>query len=339
MKDYAIIHNPTAKAGKTRKEFEIVKKKLDSLGLSYDLFQTEHFGHAIQLAEEKAKDGYRIVGWGGDGTCNEVLNGVIKSGTKALLGFIPMGTGMDIPGAVGYRPDKIQRACEIIANGKSSKKDVGLSINANQEKRYFLGIGSQGFDAEVTKRTNEGNKNLSGTWNYIASVVKTVFGFKKRKLRVTFDNEVYEGICNLVAVGNGPTYGGWMYMCPRARLDDGLFHISVIEMGRFELLYNFNTMYSRTLHPHKHVRDFISKKVKIEMVDSEDEPYIGQVDGEIIGDLPIEYEALSNAYEFICPEVSEAEIWFQEKFGKKFAQYRKKLQESGSSYFKDFHFN
>ena len=333
MKDYAIIYNPTAAAGKKRKQFDFVVKTLENLNVSFKLVETEHFAHAITLAEENAKDGYRIIGWGGDGTCNEVLNGAIKSKTNALLGFIPMGTGMDIPGAVGYRPDNLKRACEIIAKGFTDKLDVGTATNEQNQQRYFLGIGSQGFDAEVTKRTNEGNKNLPGTWNYIASVVKTVFGFKKRNVRVIHDNGVYESTCNLVAVGNGPTYGGWMYMCPRARLDDGLFHISIIKMGRFELLYNFNTMYSRTLHPHKHIMDIISKKLRIEMVESRDEPYIGQVDGEIIGNLPIEYDFLPGQYEFIKPEQNEAEQWFQEKHGKKFAKYLAKLQQNNSDYY------
>ncbi len=247
-----------------------------------------------------------------------------------------MGTGMDIPGAIGYRPDNIKRACEIIADGKSGKMDIGLSINAKQEKRYFLGIGSQGFDAEVTKRANMGKKKLSGTWNYIATVVKTVFGFKKRVIKITHDNGIFEGVCNLVAVGNGPTYGGWMYMCPHARLDDGEFHISIVNMGKFELLNNFNLMYSRRLHPHKHIHEIVSKKVKIEMAKSEDEPYIGQVDGEIIGDLPIEYQTLKDGYEFIKPEKFEAEQWFQEKYGKKFHKYCVKLKKKGSHYYSDF---
>ena len=103
-------------------------------------------------------------------------------------------------------------------------------------------------------------------------------------------------------------------------------------------LYNFNSMYSRNLHPHEHVKEFISKKVKIEMVSTDEDLYIGQVDGEIIGPLPIEYEAIPDAYEFIRPERSEAEIWFQEKFGKKFTKYCQKLQSSGIEYYDEFSF-
>ncbi len=335
-KDFAIIYNPVAAAGKLNDQFKLALKTLDILNVSYQIFKTEQFQHAINLARDAAKDGFTVIGVGGDGTCNEVLNGVIKSHTNALLGFIPIGTGMDIPGAIGIRPDNIKRACEIIAEGKTGKSDIGLSINATNDQRYFLGIGSQGFDAEVTRRTNESQKSRKGTQNYVLNVLKTVWTFKKRKIRVTFDHETWEGIANLVAVGNGPTYGGWMYMCPKANVHDGLFHITIIDIANLPLLYNFNSMYSRNFQPHPKVSEFVSKNVKIEMVNDNDDPYIAQVDGEIIGDLPITYKALRDGYEFIQPEKNEAEQWFQEKHGKKFAKYVKKLRKKGSTYYDDF---
>ncbi|MHA1584836.1 MAG: diacylglycerol/lipid kinase family protein, partial [Promethearchaeota archaeon] len=325
----------TAAAGRSKKSYELMHQTFDSLGISYDLFETGHFGHAIELAEQCAKDGYRIIAAGGDGTCNEILNGVIKSKTKALLGFIPIGTGNDIPGVVGYRPKAAKRACEVIAEGFTAKSDVGKAINGSENnERYFLGIGSQGFDALVTKRTNEGPKRLPGTWNYIASVVRTVFSFKRREIKLTLDDDTWTGRANLVAVGNGPTYGGFMYMCPRATPDDELFHISVVDMNSIELLYKFNLMYNRTLHPDIHVREFVSKNVKIEMVNPADDPYIAQVDGEILGEIPIQYESKPDFYEFICPQENEAEQWFQERFGKKFTKHYQKLEAQGNDYWK-----
>ncbi|MHA1720759.1 MAG: diacylglycerol/lipid kinase family protein [Promethearchaeota archaeon] len=335
-KDFALIYNPIAAAGKLKEKFDFALKSLDKMNVSYKIFKTEQFEHAITLANQAAKDGYSVIGVGGDGTCNEVLNGVIKSNTGVLLGFIPIGTGMDIPGAIGIRPDNIKRACEIIAEGKTGKSDIGLSINSKNEQRYFLGIGSQGFDAEVTKRTNESQKSMKGTRNYVLNVLKTVFNFKKRNIRVTLDHNKWEGRANLVAVGNGPTYGGWMYMCPKANVHDGLFHISIIDIGTLPLLYNFNSMYSRNFQPHPSVTEFVSKNVEIRMLNEDDEPYIAQVDGEIIGDLPITYKALRDGYEFIQPEINEAEQWFQEKYGKKFERYVRKLRKKGSNYYDDF---
>lgn len=318
MENHAIIYNPKAgKGSETKTDIEYACKCLDTLDVSYKLFETEYAGHAIELANKLAKDGYRIIGAGGDGTCNEVMNGVITSKSNVLCGFIPMGTGNDIPGAIGIRPD-IKRACEIIAEGYSDKSDIGLATTHEGVKRYFLGIGSQGFDAEVTKRTNQAKKHFKGTKNYVVQVLKTLIAWKNKELNIIMDKDNYEGSANLVAVGNGPSYGGWMYICQNARVNDGMFHVSVANVGKFKLLGDFNKMYSATLLPHPNVHEFVSQKVKIEMKNSEEEPYLCQVDGEVLGTIPVTYENIKDGYEFIRPKTDEVAEAFKEKYGRYF---------------------
>ncbi len=318
MEDHAIIFNPVAgKTKESKKDIDYACQCLDNLNVSYKLFESEYAGHAIELANQLARDGYRVIGAGGDGTCNEVLHGAITSNSGALCGFIPMGTGNDIPGAIGILPD-IKRACEVIHEGHSSKSDIGLATTHEGVKRFFLGIGSQGFDAEVTKRTNEAKKHFKGTKNYVVQVLKTLITWKSKKVKITMDNDQYEGNANLLAVGNGPSYGGWMYICQNSRVDDGLFNISVVDIGKGKLLYYFNKMYSATLLPHPNVAEFQSKKVEIEMLNSEDEPYLCQVDGEVLGTIPVTYETIKDGYEFIRPEVDEVAEAFKEKYGRYF---------------------
>ncbi len=332
MKDYAIIYNPTSAAGKSKKMFELMQSTLQNMQIQYDLFQTEYFGHAIPLAEQLANDGYRVIAAGGDGTCNEVLNGVIQSKTKALLGFIPIGTGNDIPATIGYAPKNVKAACTIIKNDHHGIADVGVASNSTGGERYFLGIGSQGFDAAVTKRTNEGSKWLPGTWNYINSVVASVFKFRRQEVSIHMDSGEWTGQCNLVAVGNGPSYGGGMFMCPHATAFDSKFHVSVVDMNSLELLYKFNTMYSKTLHPDPHIEEFVCETITISMKNPDSEPYIAQVDGEIIGNLPVSYSFLEGGYEFILPKENEADHQFMQKYGKKFTRYCRKLKEKGNIY-------
>jgi diacylglycerol kinase family enzyme len=254
--DYAIIYNPIAgKPEQTEKDIEYAKKCLDDLNISYKLFKTEFAGHAISLANQLAKEGYRVIGAGGDGTCNEVFHGVISSNSGALCGFIPMGSGNDIPAAIGITPD-IKRACEIIAENHTSKSDVGFAKTDEGVERYFLGIGSQGFDAEVARRSNENKEK-----NYNAIILKTLFSWKSREIRVTMDNDTYEGMANLAAVGNGGAYGGGMYVCQKAKVDDGLFDISVVDIGKFKLLLQFKRMYNASLLPHPNISEYQSKKV------------------------------------------------------------------------------
>jgi diacylglycerol kinase (ATP) len=220
-----------------------------------------------------------------------------------------MGSGNDIPAAIGILPD-INRACEIIAEGNSSKCDVGYAKRDDGTERFFLGIGSQGFDAEVARRSNENQDK-----NYNALVVKALFAWKSKEIKVIMDNETYEGLANLVAVGNSGAYGGGMYVCQRARIDDGLFDISIADIGKVKLLLQFKKMYSASLLPHKNIIEHQSKKVRIEMLNPEDEPYLCQVDGEILGPLPVSYETIKDGYEFIRPPTDEVAEAFKDKYG------------------------
>lgn len=309
--DHAIICNPEAgKAKKTKEDLAFMCKNLDDMKVSYKLFETEYAEHAIELATQLAKDGYdRIIGAGGDGTCNEVMHGTIISNTNALVGFVPMGSGNDIPAAIGYKAD-IKRACEIIAEGYSSKSDIGLGITDKGIKRYFLGIGSQGFDSEVARRSNENKEK-----NYNLIILKLLISWKNKNIRVEMDNDTYEGEANLAAVGLSGAYGGGMFICQRASIEDGLFDISIVNIGKLKLAKQFKRMYSASLLPHPDVMEFQSKKVRIEMLFPEEEPYTCQVDGEVLGYLPITYECIHQGYEFIRPKENEFAEEFKQKYG------------------------
>jgi len=315
MEDYAIIYNPEAGKGKGGiKDINFMEKCLKELNVSYKLFETEHMRHAIELGRQLANDGYRVIGAGGDGTCNEVMNGVITSNTSALCGFIPMGSGNDIPAAIGITPD-IKRACEIIAEGNTSKSDIGFAKTDTSIERYFLGIGSQGFDSDVTRRFNEAKRGKS----YVTQTLKAILPWKNKQIKATMDNDVYEGYANLLACANGPSYGGFMYICQRALVNDGLFHVNIVDIGKFKLLKHFNRMYKATLLPHPNIYEYTTKKVRVEMLDSkEPNPYVCQVDGEILDNLPVNYECLKDGCEFIRPEVDEVAEAFKEEHGRYF---------------------
>ncbi|MEX2683099.1 MAG: diacylglycerol kinase family protein [Candidatus Sigynarchaeota archaeon] len=313
MKDFALVYNPSSAAGKSKESFQFALATLEKLGVSFEAKQTEYPGHAIPLARELANDGYRIIGCGGDGTCNEVFNGAISSNKKPPVGFIPMGSGNDIPGAIGILPD-IKRACEIISEGFSETCDIGLATSSTGEKRYFIGIGSQGFDAEVTRRANKGTKRFSGTWNYVVATLVTATYFKNRRIKVTMDNDTFEDEAYLVAVGNGPSYGGWMYMCANACIYDGVFHVVILgKMSKFRVMLNFTKMYYKQHLSLPAIHSFESKKVIIEMADPV-KPYLYQVDGEVIGSLPVTYEVLADGYEFIKPRKNEVLLEFNKKY-------------------------
>ncbi len=315
MEDHAIIYNPEAGKGKGAiKDIHYMEKCLKELNVSYKLFETEYMGHAIELGRQLAKDGYRVIGAGGDGTCNEVMNGVITSNTNVLCGFIPMGSGNDIPAAIGISPD-IKRACEIIAEGNTSKSDIGYAKTDTGIERFFLGIGSQGFDADVTYRFNKAKRGKS----YFTQTLKALLPWKNKQIKAIMDNDVYEGYANCLACANGPSYGGFMYICQRAQVNDGLFHVNIVDIGKFKLLKHFNRMYKATLLPHPNIYEYTSKKVRVEMLNSDEpKPYLCQVDGEVLDSLPVNYECLKDGYEFIRPKIDEVAEAFKEEHGRYF---------------------
>jgi diacylglycerol kinase (ATP) len=308
--DYAIIYNPIAgKAEQTKKDIEYMCKCLDDLKISYKLFQTEYAQHAIELATQLAKEGYRVIAAGGDGTCNEVMHGTIISNTNALVGFVPMGSGNDIPAAIGYRAD-IKRACEIIAEGYTSKSDIGHAKRDDGTERYFLGIGSQGFDSEVARRSNE---NKEKDYNMI--ILTLLKEWENQEIIVKMDNDSYEGEANLAAVGLSGAYGGGMFICQRASIEDGLFDISIVNIDKVKLARQFRRMYNASLLPHPDIHEYQSKRVRVEMRTFEDEPYVCQVDGEVLGALPVNYECIQDGYEFILPKTNEFAEEFKQKYG------------------------
>ncbi|MBY9003298.1 MAG: diacylglycerol kinase family lipid kinase [Candidatus Lokiarchaeota archaeon] len=309
MVDYAIVYNSMANKGKVKEEIEDVKKYLKNLNVSFDLHATEYVEHAIQLANQLAKDGYRVIGAGGDGTANEVLHGVITSNTGALCGFIPMGSGNDIPAAIGYRAD-IKRACEIIAEGYSGKTDIGRAKKDDGTERYFLGIGSQGFDSEVARRSNEEKEK-----DYNMIILDVLKEWESQEIIVKMDNDTFEGEATLAAVGLSGAYGGGMFICQRASLEDGLFDISIVNIDKIKLARQFRRMYNASLLPHPDIQEYQSKKVRIEMRTFERESYVSQVDGEVLGPLPINYECIQDGYEFIRPKINEFAEEFKEKYG------------------------
>ncbi len=309
MEDYAIIYNPIAKKGKAKEDLGYAFKCLGDFNISYKSLETEYDGHAIGLARQLAKEGYRVIAAGGDGTANQVLHGVITSNTGALCGFIPMGSGNDIPAAVGIKAD-IKRACEIIAEGFSSKCDIAFAKTDSGIERYFLGIGSQGFDSEVARRSNEDKEK-----DYNMIILTLLKEWENKEIIVKMDNDTFEGEANLAAVGLSGAYGGGMFICQRASIEDGLFDISIVNIDKVKLARQFRRMYSASLLPHPNINEYRSKKVRVEMRNLEEESYVCQVDGEVLDSLPVNYECIQDGYEFIRPKTNEFAEEFKQKYG------------------------
>lgn len=273
MKHFFIV-NPAAGKGKTVKRIPEIQEYCESHGLSYEIVITEYPGHATEIAKEHSSaQTLRFYSVGGDGTLNEVLNGMAGSGSS--LAVIPCGSGNDfIRSIVGEKiPDDI-----IPATIEGAEQLIDY---ARVNDKYFVNIMSLGFDAEVAYQTGHFKKLplISGKIAYILGILSTIIICKNEQMELKTDDEVLKGKCLLIAAGSGRYYGGGVHALPDAVIDDGLFDICYVgAMKRLQILRLF-PKYMKGIHRSiPGVRLLQSKKVEITL----DKPVPFNRDGEII---------------------------------------------------------
>jgi len=331
MKEVFLVINPVAAGGRVETLWrDQIKPLVDSHDLEYDFEFTSSPQHAVEIARTRVNEGYKIIcSVGGDGTANEVLNGILKAEKTGIFSAIPVGTGNDLPTAYGIPEGDLEAAVQCLVKGQNKTFDVGYCETAD---RYFGGVASMGFDAEVADRTNKGSKRLSGTRSYQLALVKTLVKFKPYDLLIRIDGEqIIEGQRMLIAIGNAKRYGGGMHICPNAEVTDGKFAVTTVhKIGRITLLRFFSTVYDGNHLSHSSVETFEGGTVH---VDSPKKKCLYQVDGEIMGYLPETFITKPNHLTVRVPAsyLSYAEIWKRSKYGDPFTG--KKLFLAKLAYF------
>jgi diacylglycerol kinase (ATP) len=232
MTKYKIIVNPISGRGHGEQAIPHIERMLGEYNLDFDLVRTERPWHAAELARDAAAAGYDVVvAASGDGTANEVLNGLMQakqSGAGACaMGILCVGRGNDFAYGAGI-PADLESGCRTLAQDHRRAMDVGLvSGGLYPEGRYFgNGVGI-GFDAVV------GFEAVKMTWltgfpSYIVAVLKTVFLYYKAPLaRIEYDGQTITQRSLMVSIMNGRRMGGGFYMAPEGKTDDGLFDLCI----------------------------------------------------------------------------------------------------------------
>ncbi len=228
-----IIVNPKAGRGKAQIAIPIIHRVFASRKIEFDIYVTEGPGDATDEAQRAAQRGYdAVISAGGDGTANEVVNGI--AGHDITLGIIPCGSGNDLAISMEI-PRDIEQACQIILAGKTRKRDLGRVID-----RYFANAVGVGFDAQVARTVNKHLKNfpIRGVPLYTLAILKTLLQYQGCEARITIDDKTVINLHPLlIAVGIGRTYGGGIPIVPHAIADDGLYDICTVEaLGSLEAI-------------------------------------------------------------------------------------------------------
>ncbi len=286
-----VIVNPVAGAYSTRRKWTRISRLLRHIGLSFDYEYTEGVGHAIELARTAASDGYRyLVAVGGDGTVNEVANGILHSAdaSSMALGVVSTGTGSDFARSVGI-PRHYVSACSCLTSSRRLLIDVGVveyQSKGQSLQRFFVNAAGIGFDAAVVEATERLPKYFGGTVPYVAGLLRTLLGYRNKSVVLRVGDRVEAARILSVVVSNGSYIGGGMHVAPEASLNDNLLDVVVIgDIGKFELLKALPMVYKGTHGTHPKVS--IEKAANITVETSE--RVLVQADGELLGEGPASF--------------------------------------------------
>lgn len=288
-----VIVNPVAGGNNSGKLWPSVDARLRQIGIDFDVVMTEARGHAITLARDAALQSRpMIVSVGGDGTLNEIINGVLSTQTDGCpdltVAIVPVGTGGDFVRTLGV-PRIWSDACARLIDDKTRVVDAGEMIyngTDGEQHRFFVNVAGLGFDGEVTARTSTASKRLGGTIPYFASLLLTLVGYHNKDVTVDLDAEAIPARVNSVVVANGAWFGGGMYIAPNARPDDGLFDVVTIgDVDKVDLLQTMPRVYKGTHLTHPKLSVYRARRVRVV---SKQEMWL-QADGEALGRAPVTF--------------------------------------------------
>ena len=229
----------------------------------------------------------RVIAVGGDGTVQEVVNGLLSDGPGAELGIVPVGSGNDLARSLHLPPDPAAAWTSAMGGGTAGV-DAALARGGDGRSRWFASAGGVGFDAEVAAAMVARRASQRGRAGYLVSGLVELWRFENRQVSIGIDGaEPIERRILLLAVANGPYYGGGMHVAPGAQVDDGLLDLCVVgDLGRAQALRQVPNLYRGT-----HVRHPSIEMLQARVVDIDGAAGTRvHLDGEPFGTLPVRVE-------------------------------------------------
>lgn len=292
-----VIYNPAARGGHAQR----MRKKLEELGAACTFIPTDGPGAAITLTTEAIENGFEtIVASGGDGTLNEVVNGIVNAqdGLKrARLALMPLGTVNVFAKELCY-PVNLERAWQTVERGVEKRIDLGCAEfekDGVPQKRYFVQLGGAGLDARAIQLVDWKQKQRVRQLAYIIAGFKALI---ETQPTITCESERREHVGKLVLLGNGRFYGGMLPVFPLANLHDGLLHACVFEKLNLWTVFRYALGYiSGNVNPPSSVRYLQSKEFKLHSKESV--PF--ELEGDLIGQLPATFRICDKKVRVVIP--------------------------------------
>lgn len=291
-----VIYNPTSGREAMKNDLVQILNILELAGYETSAFATTPEPHSARNeARRAALDGFEvIIAAGGDGTINEVVNGIAPLEKRPKLGIIPAGTTNDYARALKIPRDNPVEAAKVIAQGQSFKIDIGMA-----GEKYFVNIAGCGSLTELTYAVPSRVKSLFGYLAYLVKGAEILPRMKPVDMKITYDEGVFEGKASLVLIALTNSIGGFEQIVPDAELNDGLFTLIIVKPTSLVEMLQLLTM---VLNGGKHVNDpriIYAKTSKVD-VQSGSERLMINIDGEYGGDAPMKFVDLKQHIEIFA---------------------------------------
>jgi diacylglycerol kinase (ATP) len=287
-----VIVNPMSGNGRTRSAWPTIARRLQRLGFDVDFRMTESAGDGVRLGREAIERGVsEVVVVGGDGTLNEVVNGLFLgsqgNAPDVTLSVIPAGTGRDFSRSIGIR--SFDHSLEILGAGEVVSIDAGRVDYTNSDGhqvRYFVNAGDVGIGAETAALLNRSSKLLGGKISYFLGAARTILSFSGQPAKIVADGEViHDGPLAMACFANGVYHAGGMLMAPNASLTDGAFDLLVLDdVPKYTLLGSLlPSVYAGRHLNHPNVTHRLAREIRV----SSPGTLLFEVDGEQPGTTDI----------------------------------------------------
>lgn len=305
------IVNPNAAMGAAGRDWPGIRDLArDRLGRFRSLI-TSSEGEATKFTRDALRGGTElIVCVGGDGTFNEIVNGFVEKDLpvrrRAKLAFIPRGTGCDFHRSI-KTPNDLKRMLTLIMKSRSRFVDLGrmkyMDHHGRQEERYFHNAVSFGLGGEVVHTVNRSSKKLGGFLPFIRATLITLLTYNKKMIVLKVDDDTEQILSSWhIAVANGQYQGGGMKIAPEARMDDGLFHVTVVgNLSLPGILIHLPKLYTGRIFEVDKVLSFKGKRVEARST----QRVLLDMDGEQPGTIPVTVEIVPNILQIIAPDNRE----------------------------------
>jgi diacylglycerol kinase (ATP) len=286
LKDTVVILNPAARGARTQR----LRAQVEKLARGSILCASSEAGQAEALARNAAEEGYqRIVAAGGDGTVNEIVNGI--AGHDVSLGLLPLGTMNVFATELGLPLNDLSACWKVIQRNRTDRVDLPRA-----NRKHFVQLAGVGLDAQAVKETSRAFKRSFGPLSYLISAVQ-IASRTPPVLRIESE-EAITGEGSFVLVGNGRLYGGRFPFFKQAVMNDGLLDVLVFKrLNYVDIIRYLQDVVFTPQISSPEVEYFQTKRVRV----TSEESVPVEIDGELVGNCPVEFKIRAGGLRVLTP--------------------------------------